>query len=55
MEFLVTGRERKSPADSGERYSADVRILAKKLSAMTENEKKLVTALVEEIERQRIC
>ena len=55
VEFLVTGRERKSSADSGEHYSADVRILAKKLSAMTENEKKLVTALVEEIERQRIC
>ena len=55
VEFLVTGTDKKSSLGPEERYSADVRILAKKLSAMTENEKKLVTALVEEIERQRIC
>ena len=55
VEFLVTGTDKKSSLSPEERYSADVRILAKKLSAMTENEKKLVTALVEEIERQRIC
>ena len=55
VEFLVTGMEKKSPDSLEEHYSADVRILAKKLSAMSENEKRLVSALVDEIERQRIC
>jgi len=55
VEFLVTGKERKDSACTDVCYSADVRILAKKLSLMTENEKKLVSVLVDEIERQRIC
>ena len=52
VEFLVTGKERKFPGSPEERYSTDVRVLAKKLSAMNENEKNLVSALVNEIERQ---
>ena len=48
VEFLVTGAERKN----SEVYSADVRLLAKKISELNENEKKLVGTLVDEIERQ---
>lgn len=53
VEFLVTGTERKASGDFKEHYSSDVRIIAKKLSKMTENQKKLVSVLVDEIERQK--
>lgn len=53
VEFLVTGTERKAAQTHSENYSADVRILARKISLMSENEKNLVRVLVEEIERQR--
>ncbi len=53
VEFLVTGTERKASGDFKEQYSSDVRIIAKKLSKMTENQKKLVSVLVDEIERQK--
>ena len=55
VEFLVTGMGRKVQGSLEEHYSADVRILAKKLSSMSENEKRLVSVLIDEIERQRIC
>jgi len=41
VEFLVTGKERKSALENTENYTADVRILAKKISKMNQNEKKL--------------
>ena len=52
VEFLVTGKERKTVLENSENYSADVRQLAKKISKMNENEKRLVSVIVEEIERQ---
>ena len=52
VEFLVTGKERKIVLENSENYSADVRQLAKKISKMNENEKRLVSVIVEEIERQ---
>ena len=52
VEFLVTGKEKRVMRETSEAYAADVRQIAKKLSKMTENEKRLVGALVDEIERQ---
>lgn len=52
VEFLVTGKERKTGREFSDPLSADVRHIVKKLSAMNENEKNLVSALVNEIERQ---
>ena len=52
VEFLVTGKDRKTSLDNSENYSADVRLLAKKISKMNENEKKPVTVVIDEIERQ---
>lgn len=53
VEFLVTGSERKKTRENADVYAADVRILARKISQMTENDKKLLAVMVDEIIRQR--
>ena len=52
VEFLVTGTEKKAALTDTEPYAADVRQLAKKLSKLGDNSKRLVTVLVDELERQ---
>lgn len=52
VEFLVTGTEKRPNLETSEIFPADIRQIAKKLSGMTENEKSLVRALVDEIVRQ---
>ncbi|WP_294427381.1 helix-turn-helix transcriptional regulator [uncultured Treponema sp.] len=52
VEFLVTGTEKRLNLETSETFSADIRQMARKISEMTENEKNLVRALVDEIVRQ---
>lgn len=53
VEFLVTGTEKRQNLESSEIFPADVRQIAKKLSQMTENEKKLIRVIVDEIVSQK--
>ena len=53
VEFLVTGTEKRQTLETSEIFPADIRQIAKKLSKMSENEKQLVCAIVDEIERQK--
>ncbi|MBQ4379200.1 MAG: helix-turn-helix transcriptional regulator [Treponema sp.] len=52
VEFLVTGKEKGTMFETSEIYTADVRQIAKKLLKMSENEKRLVCVIVDEIVRQ---
>ena len=52
VEFLVKGKN-ENLVENSEIFPADIRQIAKKLSKMTENEKNLVSVLVNEIERQK--
>ncbi len=52
VEYLVTGKERQQDLEASGIFTPEIRLIAKKLSKMNVNQRRLVSVLVNELENQ---